>query len=890
MWHPARRPRHNLRPQRHLNGIQALEPRSMMAADIAEVADQALIVQHVQGVESISEAQQDVAALLAGATSGATSVDQLMAIGFDAQGGSEVIEILARAATSQAPKVLGTFYGLTVVEGESSVQIGSYLTAKLNAHSDANGTVTLTFSDIHFNLGQLIGNSQAKLLAKIKPLVDAAQQLTSPIKGLPGWTHDIGLDKITPVQLLRLAGRVNEANQIETFAKTIDALQVFAASLKGDGWVELANGELTVTFASGSSVPSSVTGKLIELDVLLKQVGIDPQSVKNVLSMPALENPQQLAKLLMGQSVDLIKYTLPELTIKALKEDLPLATFPTPIPAGCIQISLHADLSFSAKASVVFNSSGLESGDIAKGLSLQDAQLSATFNVGLSGTYWQAFVIGYRVTGKIGFLVEDFQSPVTVRSVERGMVSPFADKEAFTQFLQTLKNNLPGSQEPSSRQEFLISVGVGLSQKWKISPGTIATVLGKDLGVSLVNVAQALLRVNSDLSVVAGALFNVTTDPVPVAKALWSVTSDLGQVAKALYSNGVTALGPLTKALYGLTGNLGQVAGALYQVTKDVGEVAKGLWTVTNDLNQVAKAIYNNASKDLVPLAKALWNVKKDLYRVAEALNTRAGADLNVIDTAKALSSIDRDLIRLAKALRYGAGNGPYDVAKGLWSVDANLLKVAQALKQASFSGVEIAKAILSSKGLDRSVTEGARALYNRSGADLSVYDTVKALWSVTTNVYDVAKALDSSKGANLSIYNTAWALWQVTKDYFKVAKALYSSKGADLSGLNTAKALWFGGIGINTRELVSALYYGHGADLSRWETARAIWNCGAGLNSYQIAWALYKGTPMGYGEVAEVLYRSRGLNFSFNTTVSALYYGIGGITWDRAWRIVKAI
>ena len=261
----------------------------------------------------------------------------------------------------------------------------------------------MTVSNIQLDLGQLLASTQAGLTAQIQPLVNAANQLTSPISGLPSWTHDVGLDNLTALDLLNQAGQFDSdfasaANQIQAFASEITSLENLTTQLKDSARF---TGSMTFHIAADGSLSPGVTGGTGLLSLL--QADLNALKTSAGVTLPFLESPGQLASFFLApSSADLIEYTVPTLTVNPITVTIPLADFPTPIPASDVEISLYANFSISAGATVVFNSVGLQSGNLAAGFRIQNQQLSANFSVGLSGTYWEAYVVGYEVAIRLG--------------------------------------------------------------------------------------------------------------------------------------------------------------------------------------------------------------------------------------------------------------------------------------------------------------------------------------------------------------------------------------------------------------------------------------------------------------------------------------------------------
>jgi hypothetical protein len=693
---------------------------------------------------------------------------------------------VATAGAQGAIPLLTDVKSLTAKAGQAVVQVGSYLQATLGAQLDPSGGATLTLSNVQVDLGAILSGLHSSLSNQLSEITKVAEQLVAPIPSLPSWTSQIGLNNVTIEEALTFMGYSEQAQEIQSLATEVNSVNALTADLKGNGWVEVTNGSLTAQITAGQ-LPSGVTGQLNAPAALLSTIGLNLSSLSDIgLSLPALQNPGQLVELLMGDNVALVNFAL-SLDMTEVSFNLPLADFPTPIPASDVQIGLAVSASAGCNALVSINSVGLFSGNLAQSLTIQDYHTTASVDFGLSGTYWEALVIGYQVTGEIGIQATDSGGLSVSKGVTQAVVSPFASTTTLAQFIQSVSDIFP-TNDPNVTSAVLVNVVQGLSGQWKTAPATIAKTLGSitqnyaaigyALGkglpsyVGLSGVVNALQAGGADaLQVADGAasmLKNVLGDGgLASVKALQNLNVNVPDIAAALSSVFSETIPGIASLLNQAGVSLPNIAGALSSLDNSVSDVVAALSAEVNNVGQVASAIWhdwdNSVSLGLTGLSNALWH------------DWKGATSFNLNNLGGALSSLDSSVSDVVAALSSEVNNVG-QVASAIWhdwdnSVTLGLTGLSNALWQ-DWKGATSFN--LNSLG-------GAL-----SSLDNSVSDVVAALSSEVNNVGQVASAIwhDWDNSVTLGLTGLSNALWQ---DWKGATSFNLNSLGGALSSLDSS-------------------------------------------------------------------------------------------------------
>ena len=275
----------------------------------------------------------------------------------------------------------------------------------------ASGAVTVSFSNVQINVGAFAGDFLGKvttdLQAFAKPLTPLADALTNPVVDT-SWAKQFGL---TTYQLLDTLGYHDASQNAKALGDAIHAINALSVPTATDsGWLNLGGFTAQVQ-APGAAAPlqtlsvSVADGATAALQQQLDSLGLTTainqlQQIQGV--QIALNDPAQLFKLLTGEGATLFSYTM-SYSIDVGDFSERLATVPiSPETATTIDIDLApASLSISGGATFGFDTSGFQSGNLANGFFVQNANLSASVTVGISGTLDEASLIGYRLTGEM---------------------------------------------------------------------------------------------------------------------------------------------------------------------------------------------------------------------------------------------------------------------------------------------------------------------------------------------------------------------------------------------------------------------------------------------------------------------------------------------------------
>ena len=204
--------------------------------------------------------------------------------------------------------------------GQLALQIGTYFKTNLTENVDNSGNVTLSFFSVQFNVGRFaadfFNNLTTNLQTFTKGAEGVADALTQPLINQP-WASGL-----TAGGLMNTLGYNDTAQGAQALADTILASNQHAAPGSGaDLWVYLGNFNAKVQPAGSSSpllISSSAPFSLAETD--LANAPKSYSFVNQLNSIPGLRitlnDPNQLFKLITGQSAILFNYT-PTVTVTA---------------------------------------------------------------------------------------------------------------------------------------------------------------------------------------------------------------------------------------------------------------------------------------------------------------------------------------------------------------------------------------------------------------------------------------------------------------------------------------------------------------------------------------------------------------------------------------------
>jgi hypothetical protein len=309
---------------------------------------------------------------------------------------------LATGAPGTAVPLLANVQGLTVTGGQASVQIGSAFKADVGVQLNPSGAATLSFTNVQMNVGQFAGDFLGKAVTNLqsftKPLGSLADALNKPLL-TPSWASGF-----TTTWLLGQLGYGQAAADAKAFAEAVQAINGLAASFSvRDGWVNLGSFSAQVQSPTQLKVLDSTTTSAAAIDAQLAGVSDLLRQLKSIPGLQvALDDPKQMLKLITGENVTLFSYTLSVPHAISVTKQQQLAAIPVS-PETATEFDLSADLgvSLSGSATFGFDTTGFQSGNLAKGFFVQNAGLTASVSAGLSGLLNEANLVGYEVTGAV---------------------------------------------------------------------------------------------------------------------------------------------------------------------------------------------------------------------------------------------------------------------------------------------------------------------------------------------------------------------------------------------------------------------------------------------------------------------------------------------------------
>jgi hypothetical protein len=860
------------------------------------------------------------------ATGAATSVVALGGTVLFTQSGTLY---MATDVPGQDIALLDNVTGLSVVNNLVVVKIGSYFQADLSARLDpSTGTTTLGFNSVYINIGQFaasfLNNSVSTLQTFTKPLGSLAQAIDGPLINQP-WASGF-----TTTWLLSQLGYSQQASAAKTFADAILAINRLVPNAVGaTSWVNLGSftaqvdgpGQLTTLgtkLISASSVASHLTGSLGSLLAQLEKIpGLQT----------AISDPQQLVKLITGETATLFTYTLALPQALSLQQQQQLAAIPVS-PATATEFDVYANLGLNVSATATFgyDTSGFQSGVLANGFFIQNAALTGSLQAGLSGLLNEADLVGYKLTGAVTgnvtlslvgangsgkIYANQFHTGISVSNptFSFGITTQLMNPQqmltlAIQQYGPYLKTLL--GEDASIAANVLNGHGITPTQivevlgSWYgIPPDKTASIL-HGLGLNLDQIGNALYNgATTDLSEIANAIYNgVTTDLGSISNALWNMGIagyHYKDIANALYNGVTTDLSQIAGGLYhGITTSLGNIANALTVITSDAGNIASALWNMGvagYHYKDIANALYNGVTTDLSSIASGLNVLTSDAGSIASALWNMGIAGFHYQDIANALyNGVTTDMSVVARGMYDGITTSLGNIANALSAITTDAGSIANALWNMGIAGYQykdIANALYNGVTTDlSSIAAGlnvltsdvgsiADALWNMGIAGYQYKDIANALYNgVTTDLSSIASGLNTITS---NVGNIASALWNMGIGgfyYSDVANALYNGVTTDLS---TIARGFYDGITTDLGGIAGAL---DGITSDPASIANALWYMGiGGYHLNDIAGALYNGVTTDLGQIAAGLWNMGVAGFQYNDIASALWnMGVGGL------------
>ncbi len=446
------------------------------------------------------------------------------------------------------------------------------------------------------------------------------------------------MKEISILDVLRDFGYVEEAKELQSFAKTIQAINGLKTFAGTDGWVDL--GGFTAT-ASSSTSPLSIAKFAIDpkaTDNIAQQLSSITDALRSLTNIPglsiSLDNPQELLKLLAGESTDLFSYSM-NFAAQVQNFNQLLASIPVfPVALTSVDLSVGGGIELQAGATFGFDSSGFESGRVSDGFYVSNSKLSGNVNFGLSGTLNLSYVIGYRATGAIQGTVS-----VEMQGGESGKI--YLIKSGGSETSLAVKNSVTNgiTTKPVGTEEML---------------GQLAKIIGS-LGKKAMNeIAAALSPENLNalcnrLNQTAGNFLSQLDNEL--------LASKLGQLSAKNLSALVDELpGRRITAIFRSLDTRGMQNTIEKLNWRQVGEIAANL-----DGRQLTRLLDEISPNSMHALMNTLKG--KDLINIAEELTSST--------LGKALSKLDarqlKEIVRDANPRVVANGRHGPSVEQDLW-------------------------------------------------------------------------------------------------------------------------------------------------------------------------------------------------------------------------------
>lgn len=536
---------------------------------------------------------------------------------------------LATGAPGHDLALLSNVRGLTTAGTHDVVQIGPYFKANLTAKLDpSSGAETLSFSNVQMNVGRFaagfLNNAVTNLQSFTQPLGSLADNLDKPL--IPGWG-------LTTTWLMQQLGYGDAAREIRSFADTIQAINNLPTSLTGShSWVTL--GSFSAQVKSPTQLVTISSQPSHAADITSQLGGRVSAALAQLRSIPgltiALDDPQQLMKLITGENTTLFSYTLKVPSAISVTAHQQLAAIPVS-PETLTELDVYANfgLNLSAAATFGFDTSGFRAGNFAEGFFIQNANATASLTAGLSGLLNEANLAGYQVTGEATGSITaslrgaDRSGKLYLNQIEHGGITfsapSWSDGLSAKALGPQQMLTLAIQQYDPYVKELLGSdaqIAANILKGKSVSFTNIAQVLGSLYGVPPEVTAGVLTRLNATAAQVAGALKSAFhTDALQAA----GVLSDIGVGASDIAS-----------ALRHDFGDTDQAAARiLNQVGTSGSDIAQALQSVYHDTDQAAAYWMHQAGVGASEIASALGHVFGDTGQVAASVLNQAGVAVN---------------------------------------------------------------------------------------------------------------------------------------------------------------------------------------------------------------------------------------------------------------------
>lgn len=719
---------------------------------------------------------------------------------------------------------LSEFQTLMIYGGEGHIQIGSYLQANVSVQTNASGATVVTFNSVTLNVGSFLSNVATNLQNVTKPLANLATTLQQPL--LPqAWAASL-----TPLNLLKMYSS-SDYQQADDVVNTINAINKLNA--KNAATVTISKPFSIVI--GGNSGPAFVTAP--NLSGIAELVSPYTSGVSGL--QISLADQQQFLNLLTGATANLFSYTL-SFKMDPISLDQRLATIPiSPETATELDLDLVGGLSVSGGATFGFDSSHLQSGNLAQGFYVQDANVTATATIGLAGTINEAYLAGYRLTGELtGGASATVTKKTYADSTGSIPVQLTADpvKLVFVQSTlgpeQLIGQYLTPAAAEAAKQALengANNAGVAISNAFNSASARYAAELngvGKTAGAMGVVLEGLYYSPQMQAQQAATIINNLETGATNALKSgakTWQAgekwlagtpaAQTLGNIGANVQKDANASVNDIARVLKGLFNQQDkQTAQILSGLGKTATEIAGALHTVytADDINAIAKVLegINTGAADL---ANALYQIAPGTTPAGKLASTLwaivnpAGANLgiaggvNALIVANLLSSsadtVANFLLTEAKATSAQTLTAVESLLGGALDQYANqLLSTMTGTAQAWFNNV-IA-------GYKNAIAAQNQIIGNAQGAlNQAVTAALNTQYSAFTNAGNTLSSAQQSLNSSIS----AWQNWQNTNvanwtSYMDSLKSWAQSQLAtvNLSLQDVGLGLW-GGSAVST-------------------------------------------------------------------------------------------
>jgi hypothetical protein len=316
-----------------------------------------------------------------------------------AHGGQTALAILEGNGELSALGTFGTRELLASAQSLSdrdvntaTIQVGPFLQADFAVQWAPGASPTVAFTDVRLDVGAFTSNVLASVVNELQrvtsPMRGTADQLLAPLPFVSDLTNAFKLGDYTLARLYGdLSGCPDQAAQLTAFASAVRAINALPTGVAGAGWADLgaftglvtAPGAMNVVNAAPRDAVSQLGG-VASLVQQLRQIGV---------SLPVLDDATNLFRVVAGANTTLFSYSLPgvDLNYDVTHQQLG-STYTVVVPPGIpvdFRLFFDTHLHVSAGANLGADTSGLRGGNPAHGFFVQNAHLSATATVVLTG-------------------------------------------------------------------------------------------------------------------------------------------------------------------------------------------------------------------------------------------------------------------------------------------------------------------------------------------------------------------------------------------------------------------------------------------------------------------------------------------------------------------------